>query len=42
MSSLSCYHLRPDGFAENAPPHMCEKQTCEAVSFAYEFIKKQP
>ena len=41
FGSLSCYHLRPNGFTDNDPPHMCENLTCEAVSFAYEFIKNQ-
>lgn len=41
FGSLSCYHLRPNGFTDNDPPHMCENLTCEAVSFAYDFIKNQ-
>lgn len=40
FGSLRCYDLRPSGFTENDPPHMCEKITCEAVTFAYDFIKK--
>ena len=39
FSSLRCYDLRPTGFSPNDPPHMCEKLTCEAVDFAYHFIK---
>lgn len=39
FKSLRCYDLRPNGFTPNDPPHLCEKLTCEAVAFAYEFIK---
>lgn len=37
--SLKCCDLRPSGFGDNDPPHMCEKLTWEAVDFAYHFIK---
>ena len=40
FGSLRCYDLRSSGFTENDPPHMCEKLTCEAVKFAYEYIKE--
>ena len=39
FESLRCYDLRPNGFTPNDPPHLCEKLTCEAVAFAYEFVK---
>ena len=39
FGSLSCHDLRPNGFTPNDPPHLCEKLTCEAVAFAYEFVK---
>lgn len=39
FGSLRCYDLRPTGFTPNDPPHMCEKLTCEAVEFAYCFIR---
>lgn len=39
FGSLRCYDLRPNGFTPNDPPHLCEKLTCEAVIFAYEFVK---
>lgn len=38
FGSLTCRSLRPHGFTENDPPHMCEKLTCEAISFTYHFI----
>ena len=38
FQSLRCYDLRPGGFNPTDPPHMCEKLTCEAVNFAYEYI----
>ncbi|NMS89265.1 C_GCAxxG_C_C family protein [Clostridioides difficile] len=39
FGSLSCFDLRPTGFTVKDPPHMCEKLTCEAVEFAYQFIE---
>ncbi|MCH1984405.1 C-GCAxxG-C-C family protein [Ruminococcus sp. OA3] len=38
--SLRCRELRPDGFTPADEPHKCEKLTCEAVRFTYEFIQK--
>lgn len=38
FGSLSCFKLRPTGFSENDPPHMCEKLTCDGILFAYRFI----
>lgn len=38
FGSLRCRELRPTGFSENDPPHMCEKITCEGVEFSYNFI----
>lgn len=40
FGSLSCSNLRPNGFTENDPPHMCEKLTCDAISFTYDFIMR--
>lgn len=37
--SLTCYHLRPNGFQENDPPHACEELTVKAIEFTYNFIK---
>lgn len=39
FGSLKCYDLRPNGFTSNDPPHMCEQLTCNAIAFAYNFIK---
>ena len=36
--SLRCLELRPSGFSENDPPHMCENLTCTAIIFAYQYI----
>lgn len=32
--------LRPTGFSENDPPHMCENLTCSAIEFAYQYLLK--
>ena len=40
FGSLRCYDLRPTGFTSNDPPHMCEKLTCRAIEFAYQYIKE--
>ena len=36
--SLRCFELRPTGFSENNPPHMCENLTCKGIEFAYQHI----
>ena len=41
FGSLKCYDLRPNGFNENDPPHLCEKLTCEAIEFTIKFIYEQ-
>lgn len=41
FGSLRCSELRPTGFTPNDPPHMCEELTCEAINFAYHFIKER-
>lgn len=38
FGSLRCLELRPSGFSENDPPHMCENLTCDAIEFAYRYI----
>lgn len=38
FGSLRCFELRPTGFSENNPPHMCENLTCRAIEFAYQHI----
>lgn len=41
FSSLRCFELRPTGFSENDPPHMCENLTCSAIEFAYQYISEK-
>jgi len=41
FGSIKCFDLRPNGFRENDPPHLCEKLTCEAIKFTIEFICEQ-
>jgi hypothetical protein len=38
FGSLRCAVLRPEGFAENLPPHLCEGLTCEALALAIRFV----
>lgn len=38
FDSLRCFDLRPGGFREDDPPHLCEKMTCEAIEFTYQFV----
>lgn len=40
FGSLSCFQLRPTGFSETDPPHMCETLTCDGIEFAYHYILK--
>ncbi len=40
FGSLRCMELRLGGFKEDDPPHLCEGLTCEAIEFAYEFMKE--
>ena len=40
FGSLRCLELRPTGFSENDPPHMCENLTCSAIEFAYQYLLK--
>jgi hypothetical protein len=39
FGSLKCRDLRPGGFTDNDPPHLCEKLTNSAIDFSYYFIK---
>ena len=41
FGALTCRELRPQGFAEDQPPHMCEGLTNRAVYFAYTFIRDE-
>ncbi len=38
FGSLRCFELRPAGFSESNPPHMCENLTCSGIEFAYQYI----
>ena len=38
FQTLLCKVLRPEGFHEDNPPHLCEDLTCEAVLFNVDFI----
>ena len=38
FGSLRCLELRPSGFSENDPPHLCENLTCSGIDFAYQYI----
>lgn len=38
FGSLRCLELRPTGFSESDPPHMCENLTCNGIEFAYQYI----
>lgn len=40
FSSLRCFELRPVGFSESDPPHLCENLTCNGIEFAYQYILK--
>lgn len=41
FGSLRCHDLRPGGFTEQDPLHLCEKITCEAVLFACGFVRER-
>lgn len=38
FGSLRCSELRPGGFTETDPPHLCEDLTCRAIAFTYTYI----
>jgi len=38
FGALRCSELRPAGFSESNPPHMCENLTCNGIEFAYQYI----
>lgn len=38
FGSLSCFELRPTGFSEDDPPHMCENLTCRGIGFSYQYV----
>lgn len=41
FGSLRCRELRPGGFTDHDPPHLCENLTVRAINFAKTFIEKQ-
>ena len=41
FSSLRCRELRPGGFSESDPPHLCENLTVEAIIFSYGYLRLQ-
>lgn len=38
FGSLLCRELRPEGFSEDQPPHLCEKLSVDTITFAAEFV----
>lgn len=40
FGSLSCRVLRPEGFSENNPPHLCEPLSVDAVCFDIDFVER--
>ncbi len=40
FGSMTCSVLRPEGFKEDNPPHICEPISCRAVKFSYRFVKR--
>jgi C_GCAxxG_C_C family probable redox protein len=38
FGSLNCAVLRPQGFREENPPHLCEPLTCKAIEFSLAFV----
>jgi hypothetical protein len=41
FGSLLCRELRPEGFAPDNPPHLCEPLTRETTLFALEFLSER-
>ncbi len=40
FGSLSCRTLRPEGFEEDNPPHICEPLSIDAICFDIEFVER--
>ncbi len=40
FGSLQCRILRPQGFGDGNPPHLCESLTIDAVTVAIDFIRQ--
>ena len=41
FSSLQCQILRPGGFNEDDPPHLCENLACRSTSFSIAFVEER-
>ncbi|AGF77748.1 Putative redox-active protein [Desulfocapsa sulfexigens DSM 10523] len=41
FSSLQCKTLRPGGFMEDDPPHLCEDLACRSIIFSISFVEKR-
>lgn len=39
FDSLQCSSLRPEGFHQDNPPHLCEPLTCKAVTASITYIE---
>lgn len=40
FGAITCTDLRPEGFAPENPPHLCEDRTVQAIDFSAHFIKE--
>lgn len=40
FSSLLCRELRPEGFADDQPPHLCEGLSRRAIAFSVGFVDR--
>jgi len=38
FGSLLCRDLRPEGFGDHLPPHLCEPLSCRTVLFTAQFV----
>ena len=41
FGSLLCRELRPEGFGDHVPDHLCEKISIDAVKFMHQFIERE-
>jgi hypothetical protein len=42
FGSLQCSVLRPGGFCQDDPPHLCEPLTRDAIEFSLDFVAQLP
>ena len=40
FGALTCRELRPGGFREDDPPHLCEDLTCRSIFFVWKYIRR--